>query len=233
MNTERPTLAYAISRVLIACCLWMLVLFLASAAMMTFTTMQPGMPWLSGLVIQAGILVFSLALIMILGRGNFSRFGFVSPKASFLKPILIWGIALGLATGLAEALFGGGENPATADLTFLQIVLIVWIWASTCEEVLYRGLLQSYLDPLRERGVNLFGVRLSLPVTVGAVLFSVMHLMLLTAGMAPAGVIPILIFALLLGGVAGYFREKTGSLLPAILVHFLGNVAGTLVGYIM
>lgn len=233
MNNHPPTLPYVALRVLIACLLWVLVLLLASAATMTFTTMQPGAPWLMGFMMQAGILVFALAVILILGKAKFSRFGFSRPTAKFLKPVLIWGVALGIATGLVETLFGGGEHPVMAELSFLQIVLIVWIWASLCEEVLYRGLLQSYLDPLRERGGTMFGLRISLPVTIGAVLFSFQHLMLITAGMSPVGVLPILVFSLLLGGVAGYYREKTGSLVPAILVHFLGNAAGTVVGYIV
>jgi membrane protease YdiL (CAAX protease family) len=37
-----------------------------------------------------------------------------------------------------------------------------------------------------------------------------------------------IVLATFLGIVAAYYRESTGSLLPAILVHALFNIGGTL-----
>jgi membrane protease YdiL (CAAX protease family) len=45
--------------------------------------------------------------------------------------------------------------------------------------------------------------------------------------------IPICVSASLLGLVAGYHRQETGSLVPAILVHALFNVGGTLPGWLL
>jgi membrane protease YdiL (CAAX protease family) len=39
---------------------------------------------------------------------------------------------------------------------------------------------------------------------------------------------PVIVLTTLLGLVAGYYREKTGSLIPAIIIHALFNVGGML-----
>jgi membrane protease YdiL (CAAX protease family) len=117
-------------------------------------------------------------------------------------------------------------HPSLAGASFLQIVVTVWIIASTCEEVLYRGLIQSFLEPLRVHGLDVFGVRLSLPVIAAALLFGCMHIMLLTAGADGFLVGGIVGTAIVVGLMAGYYREKSGSLVPAILVHMLFNAYG-------
>lgn len=40
-------------------------------------------------------------------------------------------------------------------------------------------------------------------------------------------------FAFVLGLVAGYQRERTGSLVPAIMVHMFANVGGSLASYVI
>ena len=117
------------------------------------------------------------------------------------------------------------KGPWTGGLP--QTVLFVWIIASICEEVFYRGLLQGVLDPLRKYGVRVLGVRFTAPVALCAVAFGLGHLCL--RGMVPTPMlIAILISTTALGFIAGYFREKTGSLVPAIAAHMTFNVVGTL-----
>jgi membrane protease YdiL (CAAX protease family) len=118
------------------------------------------------------------------------------------------------------------------DLTPLQQVALVWIYASVAEEVLTRGLVQSFLKPVAYRGLTLRRLRLSLPVLVSALFFGAMHLMLLTLGIPLAGVLLIVTFACAVGLVAGYYREQTGSLAPAILTHGFANATGSVLGWI-
>ena len=47
------------------------------------------------------------------------------------------------------------------------------------------------------------------------------------------GVLIAVLFAFVLGIVAGYYRQKTESLIPAILVHMLANVGGSLAGFLL
>ena len=46
-------------------------------------------------------------------------------------------------------------------------------------------------------------------------------------------VIAIVAFAFILGLVAGYYREKTESLIPAILVHMFANIGGSLASILL
>ena len=112
-------------------------------------------------------------------------------------------------------------------LTKLQTVLFVWIYASICEEALTRGLLQGLLSPLSRFGASFRGkLRLSVPVILSALFFGGMHAILV--GAIGGAVVGVVIFAVLLGLVAGKYRERTGSLVPAIIVHALFNVGGAL-----
>jgi len=53
-----------------------------------------------------------------------------------------------------------------------------------------------------------------------------MHLSLLTEGVSHQSVLFTIISAIVLGIVAGFYRERTGSILPAIVVHMSFNVWG-------
>ena len=51
---------------------------------------------------------------------------------------------------------------------------------------------------------------------------------LLALALAAAVAVPVILLAMLLGLVAARYRERTGSLLPAIIVHALFNIGGML-----
>ena len=71
-------------------------------------------------------------------------------------------------------------------------------------------------EHLRDTGVRVLGKRISLPVIACAVMFGLGHLCLL--GMMPPLVVANIVLATTACGfVAGYFRETTGSLIPAIV----------------
>jgi membrane protease YdiL (CAAX protease family) len=113
-----------------------------------------------------------------------------------------------------------------AGFTALQTILFIWIYASISEEILTRGLLQGYLSIAgRDVAGTSSRFRFSLPVVTSALFFGAMHAVLIPA-MGP-GAIPIIVLATGLGLVAGHYRERTGSLLPAIIVHALFNIGGT------
>jgi membrane protease YdiL (CAAX protease family) len=191
-------------------------------------------PWLKhDLGTHTGMLLASLILIAILSKGRFSTYGFRLPKGSwFIRLALLSCGISALASILGHVLPGEGLTFAE-DFTFLDNVFRVWIYASVAEEILTRGLIQGYLSPLSDRGVSLGRLRISVPVIVGAIFFGAMHLGLLTMGIDASTVMQIVVFAFLIGIVAGYFREKTGSLIPAVIAHALANVAGWIVEAIL
>jgi membrane protease YdiL (CAAX protease family) len=104
------------------------------------------------------------------------------------------------------------------------------VYASIAEEVLTRGLIQGYLNSYSNSGMQIANVFLSIPVLVGALFFGLMHLATLTLGLDFITVVATVVSATIVGIIAGYYCEKTGSLLPAILIHMLFNIAGSLVG---
>ena len=73
---------------------------------------------------------------------------------------------------------------------------------------------------------------MSVPVIVGALFFSLMHLAAVGDTTSTWAVVVFLLLAAILGTMAGYYREKTGSLVPAVVVHMMFNVSGSLVDYL-
>jgi membrane protease YdiL (CAAX protease family) len=175
---------------------------------------------------HAAMLVASLAL----GAGLFPDWrrtlGLTLGTYRFSPWILLW--VLPTAALATASVLGSPPGPARSpmDATPLQAILFVWIVASCCEELFARGLLQGMLAGWSGHGVRLFGrVRIGLPAWVSGLLFGLSHLVLWP--MLGPMAIPIAVSASLLGIVAGYYRQETGSVLPAILVHALFNIGGT------
>jgi len=198
--------------------------------------------WMSVFVNYAIMLAVSLILVLASSTGDPSRFGFTRPKVGGgYRAGIIWGIILGaLASSVTLTARAGGVNPLKG-LSFVQIVLLVWILASVAEEILVRGYVQSYLEPryvqsylepLTDRGFSVFRLRISLPVIISAVFFAVMHIILLATGTSFLTTYIIVAFAFFLGLVAAYQRERTGSILPAIAAHVSFNIGGVIGGAI-
>ncbi len=222
-------------RILCALGLYVLVSFLAMMGV-PWLCMKAGLgplcPWCirSGLVTQATFLVLALVFMRVIGRGDWARFGMRTARpAIVLRAIAISAACmlvlmspLLVASMMSPAPTGGG--PASGGL--LEKIILIWLIASTCEEVFYRGLLQGFLSPLATYGVRLRIVRISLPVALCAALFGLSHLCLANV-FPPPVLVSILVSTTLAGLVAGYYRERTGSLLPAIAAHMTFNVVGT------
>lgn len=185
-------------------------------------------PW-SGAFFHTIMLIFSFIFIGLFSRWKFKGYGFQIPRSYRMTRVIISGLLFGaLATVLLALLPGEGkENLPGQDMSLIQVILFIWLYASLAEELLCRGLIQGYLNSFSDRGFTFFGLKLSLPVVTGALFFALMHLALLTTGVSLLPVVIIVSFALLLGLMAGYQIEHSGSLIPAVLVHIIFNVGGT------
>jgi membrane protease YdiL (CAAX protease family) len=192
------------------------------------------------LTTQALELVLALLAIGILGRGRFSGYGFCLPRitrfslAAVVKWILIAlaAVAMGMLATLAATLSGAGGHPTLKQLSLPQMILFTWVFASIVEEILVRGFVQGHLSPWNETNVKLLLFRVSVPTLVGALFFGAMHTVLLLAGADALTTIIIVIFTFSLGLLAGHQRAKSGSLIPAIILHTLANVGGVLGGIV-
>ena len=138
----------------------------------------------------------------------------------------MWVLPTALLSILSSVASPAGQGTGgPSDLTRLQLVVFVWVYASISEELLTRGLLQTLLSG-NPRGGAPAPRRLSMPVLVSGLFFGSMHIVLVKS-MGPAAV-PVILMAVFLGLIAARYRERTGSLLPAIIVHALFNIGGLL-----
>lgn len=197
-------------------------------------------PWIDGGdVTQISLLILSLILISVLSRGNLSTYGFKSVEiGQLIKPVLIsvpaafiMIIIAGIIVMMSGSMPSSGGDSAPGDGLLKDIISIVII-ASICEEIFARGLIQGFLAPLQKYGFKLIKSHISVPVIVSALGFGLGHLCLL-GSKNNAMVVGIVISATVLGFIAGYYREKTESLLPAVAVHMTFNIVGFSISLLM
>lgn len=192
------------------------------------------LPLPPAIVTETVFLASSLILAAWLSRGNLSSFGFTKGEFHFRPSILLWALA---GTGSVVIMvmvvrLTGAAPPHDGPQSHLAVVLQVWIFASLCEEVFMRGLYQSWLSPLRDYKLRVSqNIHLAAPVLLSALFFGGMHAVLWPR-IGPLALL-IMFSATILGIIAGYYRDKTGSLAPAILIHALFNIGGSLPFWIL
>ncbi|OYD14565.1 hypothetical protein CH333_07735 [candidate division WOR-3 bacterium JGI_Cruoil_03_44_89] len=238
MSIFKNQIVRAVVRIVVAILMGLFILAIGSAIMMSFRNLPDllqSKPWIGGFINHTTMLVFSILVMLVLSKGKISTYGFKLAKNTQLKQIILLGLGIGIIGTLIQSCIPRKVTPFAfmENYSFIQTVIFVWIYASVCEEVLTRGLIQGYLAPLTEYGFTIFKLRISLPVLVSALFFASMHITLLTMGMDSATVLTIVLFAFILGIIAGYHSEKTKSLIPAIITHMLFNAGGHCTGLLI
>jgi len=211
----------------------LLILTLSSALLMAIdsnTQLFENFPAFNKTFTHTSFIVLSLLFILILGKTNFKEYGFSWSLKFPISEVVLISLFLGLSSSIIGIFLpdSGFVHPA-ASFSLIEKVLFIWIWASISEEILCRGLIQGFLSPLKHKGIKVFNVFLSLPVLAGAIFFGFMHFALLSMGMEIASVMNIVFFGILLGLIAGYQKERSGSLIPAFLVHLCFNVGASII----
>lgn len=178
------------------------------------------------------ILILSVLMIWFVNNKSFSNYGFVRaknisyPKMTFVSiKILLSSMIIGgiLFVGILRNYFPADNTKTFPSQSILQMVLIIWIWSSITEEFLSRGLVQGFMNHLK----NIKFLGLSISVIFSGLFFGFMHLSLLKSGMAYWFVGMIVFNATIVGLLAAYYRERSDSILPAIYIHILANVVGS------
>lgn len=194
-----------------------------------FTKLMESSAISPGEITQTAFLIFSIILILVLKNGNLS-FGFKTTGLwPIVKSVFVSILAVFLffmIAGIMAAITGMDmeeQQASGVDKSSLNFLITVVIIASTCEEIFYRGFLYGFLEPLKKHGFQLLRAFISLPVIICAFLFGFGHLCLLSM-MNISVVTGIVVSATLLGFIAGYYREKTGSLIPAVAAHMTFNI---------
>jgi len=159
-----------------------------------------------------------------------AAFGFTKGSFQIRARFFLWLLPMAvIATLQVLGSPAGGSSTAAGGESIgspFGVILTVWIYASICEEVFTRGLLQSWLSPLIQYRIRLGRWALSAPVLTSALFFGAMHVVLWPK--LGAVTLVVIFLAGILGLIAGYYREKTGSLIPAILIHSFFDIGGTL-----
>jgi membrane protease YdiL (CAAX protease family) len=227
MSNPRPPVFF---RLLLALILGIFISVIALEAPGIMLKAKSSFVWLPAALTHSIMWILSLAAIGLLSRGNLASYGLTKGDFRLGGRIFLWVIPTAILStlGFIASRFGV-EIKGGLGYSPLQTVIFVWIYATISEEVFTRGLLQSYLIPLSPYGINLSKrLRLSLPVIFSGLYFGMMHIVAIKR-MGP----PVVLFTTLLGLVAGYYREKTRSLIPAMMIHALFNVGGSLPKWIL
>ena len=183
------------------------------------------------------MILLSIAAIYLMRNKLTFRISFVKVK-TIIKPV-VWGLATAVIMGIIVSVifevleFGLEEHPIAAEMTPLQVFLFVFIYASICEEMLFRGFLLNFLKPLQSRSKTLLKIKISLPVFISAAVFGAAHLILLSSGVGVPFLIRIVLFTSALGLVAGYYQEKYDNFIYAVIVHMSGNTLAVLGSFAM
>ncbi len=186
------------------------------------------MPWIDRYVGHAGILAGTLLTIAIVGKGRFRTYGVRLPAGrTYAKAALAWGAAFGVIMFIIDYSHSLAWHTAPAGLSLTVTNITGWLtfealWAGTVEEILFRGLLMTFLMSKVSGQVRLGKYSLHVAGVVIAVLFSLAHLssfwsrpFLIAAGQQA--------YAFALAILYAYWYEKSGSVLAPILGHNAGN----------
>lgn len=170
------------------------------------------------------ILLCSLALSAWLTKGRLSEFGFQMGSFRLAPGFFLWLLPTAILVTL-QVVGSAGHSTRTLEPP-ISVIPTIWIYSSVCEAIFMQGLIQSWLSPVgRYRFHLLRRCPLSAPVLLSALFSAVGYLVAWpTWGLKDLG---LMFLAFIVGTVAGYYREKTGSLVPASLIHALFSVGGT------
>jgi membrane protease YdiL (CAAX protease family) len=187
-------------------------------------------PFMSGFTTHTVMWVLSIIASLYLTKARLRAYGFTKGKFRLNPTIFLWVLPMAFISTIGYLVARPDE--LTGDpfgMSQMQAIVFIWIYASISEEIFTRGLLQSYVSPLRKYGFKLFGkIRLSIPVLFSGLFFGLMHIVAV-GEMGP----PVIVFTTFAGIVAAYHREKTESLIPAIIIHMLFNIGGSLPVWIL
>jgi len=141
--------------------------------------------------------------------------GLIRPLPATLGPGYV-GILVG---GTVLAVWLGGLGPAATVHSWSLLASLV-IWQPLVEELLFRGVLQGELR--RHAGMVRSRYGFSLANLLVSAVFAGAHLVNQPPGWALATFFPSLLF--------GFFRDRTGSVLPGLLLHVAFNAGFFLTG---
>jgi len=231
----KKTALYILIAVGLALFTWGVMLLLITGLLVALVpTLSPVLtspPWMVpwGFTVE---LLTALGLIRLLSKGDWGRYGFSLRGNLELKKAAVAGLIVTCAiNGVARILnlFFPITGHPSPTISVLYAVSVYCIFGPITEEIIFRGLTQSYLAMHLKGSFTLFKWRITFPALIAAILHAGVHIPLLFAGADILSVILIVSANFVVAVMLGYFRDQTGSLAAPILIHALYNVIGFII----
>jgi len=178
---------------------------------------------------HAVMLLIAAALIGWFSKGNIAEYGLEWPRHNrYVVSALVWGAAFGVLATVVDSFPQIAQHlPPPDDLALTPRSIgtwlsFQWIFAGPIEEIVFRGLLQTFLTQRISGRIRLGKYEVHVAGAFLALLFALAHLTdFWKEGFWIALSRQIVIFAH--GILYAYWREKSGSLLAPIIGHNLSD----------
>lgn len=178
------------------------------------------------------IILFSQLVITLLymtwsSQGKLATFGICSSNnRSWTIGVLVTLIASCMLNFFMILANLKDAHPIFEMFSSFNALLVIGLLGPINEELLFRGLVQKIASPLQNYKIRMKNIFISIPVIISTLWFVVAHLQLLSANVGIAFLMMILLSVAVLGLICGYYREKTESLVPSVVLHSLFNLCG-------
>lgn len=179
-------------------------------------------PW-QGMVLEALLALVVIAALRLQSEAGLTlRIASMAWRDAMLATLLLVAFVAVRSFGLSA--LGMGSNGGAPGWAFL---LYQATMPGIAEELVYRGVIQSRLNRLFGTRWSLFGAQVGWGFVITAVLFWAIHAFRAEPGEGLSFYWPTLTLQLWAGLVFGWIRERTGSVVPAVVSHNILNVAWT------
>ncbi len=169
-------------------------------------------------------LVLALGVMLYFSKGNLTIYGFRRVRFKTILIALLVAFIYALICSIIQNKYIRISRGGSFEYIPMYLLIVVnLIIAPIAEELITRGYLQTSLSHLSHFGVRFFKISINLPIVISALLFAFGHVGLLKSGVNSWYVFYTVVFAFFQGIISGYFKEKSGSIYPSILIHSFSN----------
>ncbi len=190
--------------------------------------------WRSSIIVSPIITLFATAFIAVASWGNFAEWGFAFPTGDVVRTVIVVGFLAAIPACILEDLSKTSETRFNGIVSMDSLpayFLLVILFASLAEELLFRGFLQQFIDKAFLISMDVNGSIITSGVIVSAFLFGLVHAV--PAKMMGRKAPHLMLGAFLLGLTAGVGLSSSGSILVPIIIHMEFNIVGVIIPRIL